>query len=161
MNKRSRVKSIARWTAWVLAVLLPAMWVATIWGSSCAVVTLGARRLQVMVGLEEGTIWEGLILYDGHDSTRLWEPHRVATIPDEWWPRVIGIPPFMTFVHVPLWIPWIAICGLLGYLCIDRRIERQRRLRQHCEKCDYPRLGLAPDAPCPECGSLPAPEGSG
>jgi hypothetical protein len=42
---------------------------------------------------------------------------------------------------------------LLGHRDIRRVIRRRRNL---CEHCAYPRESLAPETPCPECGSMPS-----
>lgn len=63
------------------------------------------------------------------------------------------------------WIPtwWLAIvAGIVALVCYWR--VRRYRVPGGCDACGYPRRGLAPDAPCPECGApasdSPAPASS-
>lgn len=52
-------------------------------------------------------------------------------------------------VAIPLWAPFLA--ALVTTLLAWRRLRR--RLNPGlCPACSYPRSGLAPNAPCPECG---------
>jgi rubrerythrin len=37
-------------------------------------------------------------------------------------------------------------------------IVRRRMRRDLCPRCGYDRRGLAADAKCPECGSVPSPK---
>ena len=53
-------------------------------------------------------------------------------------------------INIPLWIPLIA---LIAIAIAAWRITLRRRAAGRCRKCRYPRAGLAPGAPCPECGT--------
>lgn len=53
------------------------------------------------------------------------------------------------FIQAPLWIPVAA----LGAPVLWRSVRAwSRRRRGACHACGYDLLGLAPGAPCPECG---------
>ena len=55
---------------------------------------------------------------------------------------------------LPLWIPAaLAACGALWTRHAQLRATRNGKNR--CHVCDYSRTGLAPNAPCPECGTPP------
>ncbi|MDX2017553.1 MAG: hypothetical protein SFY95_07940 [Planctomycetota bacterium] len=47
-------------------------------------------------------------------------------------------------------LPFLALMHAIRWALLARR-----RRRGLCTACGYPRQGLAPDAPCPECGTLP------
>jgi hypothetical protein len=60
-------------------------------------------------------------------------------------------------VFVPLW-PVIVLAGAATLVLWRPESERGRRKRLGlCRSCGYDRRGLAPDAPCPECGTVPPP----
>jgi hypothetical protein len=47
------------------------------------------------------------------------------------------------------------ICSIAAWLF--KRHHRITRAHFACPTCDYDLRGLAPDAPCPECGRIPLP----
>ena len=150
MKKQSRVKSIVRWTAWVLALLLPAMWVFTWWGNAVLNVPIGSGQTHVVVALTYGAMYLGV---DNSGSLRatFWELRGYPVFPADWWPRYDHLPG-TTVVVLPLWMPSIvAIAFSVWFYRDHRREERERRLGC-CPACGYDRSGLASTAPCPECG---------
>ncbi len=63
---------------------------------------------------------------------------------------------------IPIWIP-LAICTPAS-IVLRRRcalLGRGNGCSSACLACGYSRLGLAPGAPCPECGTFPTPEAAG
>ncbi len=70
-------------------------------------------------------------------------------------------------VHQPLWpgvatnaVFWSAV--IYPLLLITAALRRRLRIhRQLCPACTYPRIGLAPSAPCPECGHTLTPAAAG
>ncbi|HEX2838132.1 MAG TPA: hypothetical protein VHN77_08405 [Phycisphaerales bacterium] len=56
-------------------------------------------------------------------------------------------------IIVPFWMPALASLVLSGFAWrLDTLATRRAKLGA-CPKCSYPRTGLAPSAPCPECGA--------
>lgn len=73
------------------------------------------------------------------------------------WEPVLYRPPFGSTsprYFIALWPPsLIASCtALLGWARVIRNFFRARE--GFCAQCKYPRTGLTPTAPCPECGTL-------
>ncbi len=58
-------------------------------------------------------------------------------------------------VDVPCWL--IAITAGVLTVWIARRFDKASKA-DCCGTCRYPRAGLLPDAPCPECGHSPPPQ---
>jgi hypothetical protein len=59
---------------------------------------------------------------------------------------------------VDFWIPYFLILPIpfvIPALCALR--DERRMLSGLCASCYYDRRGLAPDANCPECGTVPTP----
>lgn len=63
--------------------------------------------------------------------------------------------PHSQVTQVPLWFP--ALISLLATAAAWRAdfAHRRRARAGTCSSCNYDRAGLAPNAVCPECGSLP------
>lgn len=160
MKKQGRLKSIARWTAWVLALLLPAMWVATFWR--------GARLWNSVITDDSySACWivDGSIVFV-HASTAsnavalgIFEHERLTPGTDypDLWASCWHIPGSFVVLIIPLWMPWLVALGFSVWFYRDHQREKQQRLLGCCPACGYSRLGLAPGAPCPECGTLPTP----
>ncbi|MFO0835052.1 MAG: hypothetical protein U0638_08790 [Phycisphaerales bacterium] len=151
MKKLARAKSIARWTAWVLAVLLPAMWVFTIWGNALVNMPLGRGPTRIVVSLTWGAIHLG-VGDSGIFRPTFWEWRGYPILPGDWWPRYDRLPGD-TSVVVPLWIPSIVAIGFSFWFCRDHRREKMRRMIGRCPACGYDRSGLPQSAPCPECAA--------
>ncbi|MFO0835051.1 MAG: hypothetical protein U0638_08785 [Phycisphaerales bacterium] len=75
-----------------------------------------------------------------------------ARVDWRWMPEVLSRRPAWG-VTLPSWAPALAF----GIIVLIVRRELSHPRRDGCPACGYPRLGLASDAPCPECGSLPTP----
>lgn len=153
MKKLARVKSIARWTAWVLAVLLPAMWVFTCWGDALAKVQVAPNHTYVGAGLTNGLLFlgtdDGSVLLPSFCEIR-----RYPIVPSAWWPYADSRPSGRS-VWIPLWIPGLAAIGASIWFYRDHQREKMRGFIGCCRACGYDRSGLAESAPCPECGAAP------
>lgn len=74
--------------------------------------------------------------------------------------QIRWLPRFLSGTHVgtPLvnwWIldvPWWPVVVLAGAVALRAQRHVVRIRRCGCHRCGYPRAGIAPDAPCPECG---------
>lgn len=74
----------------------------------------------------------------------------------------VWVPRFLTTPATPplpnFWlgiIPiWVLICGIVGMFVVYRT-RASKSCASQCPKCEYPRQGLAVNAPCPECGASP------
>lgn len=155
MKKCARVKSIARRTVWLLVVLLPLMWIASLWGTCYGSVHVVPGGLQLAALVGEGELGFGW-------NSKSWLPasfiarRDAPAWPREWLPHVTTSSS-MFGVTVPLWIPWVMVLGLCTLMHREHQREKQRRLRGCCPACGYDRSGLASTAPCPECGAAPTP----
>jgi hypothetical protein len=73
----------------------------------------------------------------------------------QWWPHLSQTP--FHSVLIPLWIPLVVVAAATALLWTADRRGTQRESGGRCPKCQYDRRGLAPDAKCPECGTIPTP----
>lgn len=161
MKNRRHLKSIVRWTAWVLALLLPVMWVVSLYFAAVARTPRSANGHFMGVGLADGCFAFIYTLAPSKvdPSFPLIGPARYAGLsvgnPNVWRPDIDRSPAGVQ-VMVPLWMPWLVAIAFSVWFYRDHRREEQRRLNGCCPCCGYSRNGLSPNAPCPECGSSPA-----
>ncbi len=151
MKKLARVKSIARWTAWVLAVLLPAMWVTTIWLTVFVRLPGGDSQSGAGLGLSGGAFSVALASLDDLPASgfRAQDPPRVPRR----WRVTAGSHRSLIYIAVPLWIPWTCCFPFAFWFYRDHRREKMRRIIGRCRACGYDRSGLPQSAPCPECAA--------
>ncbi|MCC6228994.1 MAG: hypothetical protein IT432_07190 [Phycisphaerales bacterium] len=163
MKKHGRVKSIARLTTWVLALLLPAMGAMTLWWTMILTIPGGSRGPQFLIcvcdcGVSVGYVPQiertdvGAFLRDVVHRN----PYGFELTTESLLPSKIH-EPMIAGVFIPLWMPWLVALGFSIWFYREHRREKQCRLLGACPGCGYSRTGLAHGAPCPECGSLPTP----
>ncbi len=69
-----------------------------------------------------------------------------------WWPWKLQTPSVLR-LGLPLWIPSLAALTTSALAWRLDHIANRRAKTDACPKCSYDRAGLAPAAPCPECGA--------
>lgn len=159
MKRLARVKPIARWTAWVLAVLLPAMWVASMWWTIVLTIPGGVRGPQAVICLGGGGF---SVAYVSHiERTDIGAlarhifhrtPYGLALETDSLIASKIqehGV----TGAFIPVWMPWLIAIGASIWFFRDHQREKMRRIIGRCPACGYDRSGLPQSAPCPECAA--------
>lgn len=160
-RRRARIRRAAAWGGLLLPLLITAIWIVSALG--------GVNYIRPVSPALEGWVWVGG--GSAGCSTRLaFDPTETAwnrQPPTGWssWvtPRgyvlrsFIQRPSFIRYgrglwmISVPLWLPLAAAALPTPWLW---RSVRSARLG-HC-RCGYSLAGLAPGAPCPECGKAPA-----
>lgn len=70
--------------------------------------------------------------------------------PKPWRLRALPVRPIWTGLILNTMLYALIIWGLWQLSFVSRR--RRRRARGQCTRCSYNLIGLAPTAPCPECG---------
>lgn len=69
-----------------------------------------------------------------------------------WWFRAEWKADYRS-IAIPLWFPILVVTSLFTAAWRYEILARRRALIGCCVKCRYDRKGLAPSAPCPECGA--------
>lgn len=154
LSRRRRIAVVraARWAAITLAILA-----GFVWGTSL-------RYRAALVGSPFNRTWSfegGAFVASwfsrGHDGSLSgfgnpgWKLENRSVAVIHWLPRSVSAAAGTLHTLVfPLWPLIVLFSMLAGWLA-----RTQRRLRDPvaCPACGYSLAGLAPDAPCPECGS--------
>ncbi len=151
-----RLATITKWIAAMVTIALVIAWVGSMrW-------RVGWRSYYVNeVGVREGSVY----IADFHHRRGLFKDYegpfvsRLTPAQIRWW--FMGAKLSGVYIYrIPLWLP---ILASLSTALLAARAERNaiRRLSTHCPECNYPLSGLAPNTPCPECGTKsPAREGA-
>jgi len=93
------------------------------------------------------------IFYDGGDSSPTW---RGTFQRASYASGGVGV----TRTIIPLWPFSLLTLIVTGFAWRADLIARRRAMVGSCLKCGYSRVGLAPDAVCPECGAAAVVAGS-
>ena len=146
MRSHPRLRRVVKWGGPALAVMLAIVWV---WAgfrymyieTSCgADVSVSSGRLGIRyIRVNPGDMLSNTITFGAHkDGFELWFDRFIQ--PGAW------------MISIPLWFPAVLfiVIGGVGWFAESR--ARRRALLKPCNECGYSRVGLAGDAPCPECG---------
>lgn len=146
-TQQARVRRAAKWAGVVVCVLMAAAWVVSVWWTFGRVGVRAGNHYRA-VGVDGGCI---VIGYNDMQNVSRWffEPPRDRGM--VWWPASTSSVDFW-FYWVPLWIPFALVALPTAWLCWR---DRRRARPGHCP-CGYSLAGLAPGAPCPECGKASA-----
>ena len=154
-NSIGRKRRAAGWTLLVLGVVVAGVWVASGWGSferdrmeqSGEILTVGIHNGRI--GWSQGVIHNAAIPLEGrtvYTFERVIQPWRDIPV----WEFRPDFPE--SWGSVPLWpIPLLLFATGVPILR-SGILARRRAMTGSCAKCGYSLAGLAPDAPCPECG---------
>jgi len=155
MQWRRAARKGGKWTGASALVLIVAGFVVSGWWT---VGLLCASSPNAVVGMSRGAVlleWQDGWLRGGHPHLSLKIMPYYAGWGDLFWcPQRLGTATVREFL-IPFWIPFLIAAAPTFLLWrADRRATRRER-EGHCPTCGYDRSGLAPDAPCPECGAVP------
>jgi hypothetical protein len=160
------MRTIARWCSLCLLVVTLAAYALTFAGYAVCM------RHNGELAFSRGTLWvttdNALNHSPGNHWYARWGVRRRWYYPDEarWWfamepwtitPVTPGAPfgPIAgSDTVIPLWPLLATLAATTAWLWRGFLRERRRRRAGRCP-CDYTRAGLAPTAPCPECGARP------
>lgn len=167
-KRRHRLERAARWGSTLFAVLLTVLWLFTIRRDVfCMTPEWSPGRFGVV------QVRHGKALFDyefqpAHNKSARWmiqvtpitKPGRTEWV-TRWTPGVRQDAIHIAF-FLPLWIPILASTATSAWLWNGLfRSRAQVKNSLACPECLYSRTGLAPGAPCPECGTLPNQEAAG
>lgn len=163
-KRRHRLERVARWGCTVLVVLLAALWWFTLRRELFIMTPEWSPGHFAVLQVRQSKAYLDCELQGSHNASAGWQVSLTtnnSTGKTDWvrrWAPDIRRGPNYVGLFLPLWLPTLACAGTGTALW--RRLLRVRsamRIGHVCFECFYPRLGLAHDAPCPECGALPTP----
>jgi hypothetical protein len=167
------LRKTAKWAGVLVCIVITGAWIASYmrgfkWNASW---TAGAEDRDLFVRIRDGAI----------DAAEFAEP-RVASeidmltaVPMHWrfvgdrlgtvWMPDVFVEEHLaasgrykrTLILLPVWIPFLLCAVPTAILSRRDYILTSRARAGRCPKCGYDRRGLAADAKCPECGTVPAP----
>lgn len=172
---RERLRRQVQWWAPILTLIFTAIWLSNLW-SEWNITHMATTNLSGF-GISGSTacIWHATFestsidrpktgLYLNTFPPRLWETHPFELLPTATftrWQGPSGAPMYKWFIYLPLWLPTMLSLALTftswtpEYLAWRRNflLHLHASSSNHCLRCRYNRTGLAPQAPCPECGA--------
>ena len=154
--RRRWIARAARWGLTGLTAAVIGAWVMSRWWN--IQLQHGGDRY---VSLHSGAVWFGTVPPRRGERVRL-KPGLYATKLDSGthtgmvWSvqrfNVMGYP----LVAIPTWPAAVVLLSTAALVMKNPVRAALRRRRGACLACGYDRRGLAPQAPCPECGTVPA-----
>lgn len=157
MRRRRRVRRAAKGAGLAASLLITALWGLSVFWSIALSEVRGGRLVRVWI--HAGCVVPNVLAPPQARLTRdsfsegewsAWHGRR-RTQPLRWLAAYERDAQYgWTVVWIPLWIPFLLIALPTGWLWW----REGGTLPGHC-RCGYSLAGLAPGAPCPECGASP------
>lgn len=150
--RRARIRKTIKWGGLFVTVLMVAVCVASVWWSGGWCLTSRHRDAFAVRG--------GALFIVSDENLAAGIDAQCNTVfrysyPYQWrfdW----GFGAGSWAVFIPLWAPILVSALITAAAWRSDLLARRRARTGHCLKCNYNRVGIAPDAPCPECGTKPA-----
>lgn len=158
----SRRRTTLRWSFTALSVLVTLAWLASGWW------WFAWTSTKRSVSLAGGVVY--LTSYDAASPPEQRGFSVLQASPDytlrwDWRPRSFVVRLLNArAVSVPIWPMVLLATGAASIPWTLYLREHRRSGMNRCAMCGYPRTGLTPTSPCPECGAAPlspAPAGAG
>ncbi|MCC6676062.1 MAG: hypothetical protein IT436_02855 [Phycisphaerales bacterium] len=153
MRPRRRTRKLVKWGGAVLLLLTAAAWIVSMFGG-LYISTYPRKKVGWSLGISaaRGAIAVSLVRAVPRPTEIIWDPFQVGFY--SIWKVDWRVDVNLKYARVPLWMPGLFFAAASG---IAWRLDiRDHRRGHHCPSCSYDRSGLAPAAPCPECGKSPA-----
>jgi len=147
MRPHPRIRKTIKWGGLVVAVAI-----ASLWGFSLRVHLRGEALCGYMTSFAHGHCRVSHLVPSPVHQTHF--TYNVMNVPlrPAWGFEYYAQDSYWS-ARFPLWLPFllVAIPTALAWR-LDTLATRRARVGM-CPKCSYPRTGLAPSSPCPECGA--------
>lgn len=159
MTLQPRTRRLLKWSTLAAALLLLITWavstrVRVAWHEafnySCA---FGEGCLHVVI--DTSWWWDQLPPPRSPIPTG-WYTHVTNEVTIQWGPESNTKFNIKSF-SIPLWMLFVPLSALSVALWRFDSRATQREATHRCPACTYPRTGLTPTSPCPECGTTPKP----
>lgn len=149
MRPHPRIKKAVKWGGAATAAVLAVLWLVSGWWGFMAVKSgwCGVYLASGKVGVYSVTSSVTTQFFAGSALIPHWELNP--------WTFEWSFSAKRWQVMIPLWaLVAAAVLASAGAWRLDV-LARRGRGHKACPSCAYDRAGLAPEAPCPECGSVP------
>jgi len=147
MRPHPRIFKTIKWGGVALTVGL-----AVLWRMSLTTQYSYSGKKDPSVGVASGCIW--LNWFHGIYRDQMATGWR--TFPSQVTTQWLGNSPFSrdnTRVVIPIWVLMLLASSATYGAWRLETLARRRARAGKCSTCSYPRTGLAPSSPCPECGA--------
>ena len=145
-----KIRKTVKWGGAVVTVLLVVVWIGSAWRGGGWMSRHGAG-LAVM----PGTFVLSLQSFPYENEFAGWGL-RHAPEPMRWW-FMGGRGNFGWNFWIPIWLPVLLSALATGAAWRLDALASRRARAGFCPKCNYDRIGLVPQAVCPECGTAAPP----
>lgn len=149
---KPRRATTLRWTLTAATVALATIWLVSGWLRASVAITNSCIVAVAHGGIYLEECGSSLAheemkpqVGSNYDYNMLWRTYEVFSTRPGWSLRAYPLWPAVAALLTPTTILWLL------HLRATRRTDR-------CPTCHYPRTGLTPTSPCPECGTPPTPE---
>lgn len=162
MKPHPRIRKTIKWGGAAVTVLLVAASIGSGWYEMCFMgkgwwVFVGSGRIGYHRTSDSWVAAPSVASLDYPFPTNEGLTLSRLAYPRFYWQTNVGSGIAARWVAVPMWPLCLLALGAAGFAWRLDTLARRRTRLNLCPKCTYDRTGLAANARCPECGTLPKP----